>query len=405
MVLFYPDGRRRHGFIGLLGGAAAGPLAARTQQPVIPVIGLIGVVSVSERNCAGLIQQMSVSDRTEMIRCCTLAIALILGIAACTAAFAQTADDFYLNKQVRLLVGHPVGNDNDVASRLLARHLGKYIPGHPSVLVQNMPAAAGVAAANYLYDQAPRDGSVMGTFSRNVPSQAMIGQPNITADPRRFTWLGATSFPGRICTAAATAPIKSTADLFERELIVGGSGASSTLSIVPTVLNHVLGTKFRIIEGYKATQDVVLAIERGELQGACSAFSQFRAFDLLFNEGKLRILFRVEEAVINAIPDVPSIFEFAKTDEQRQLMRFVFSSVEFGRPYVFPPDVPARRVAIMRNAIAAAVRDPELLAEADELKLDMAYRPPEHLEHLIDNLYRTPPLMVQTIKKLVPNLD
>jgi tripartite-type tricarboxylate transporter receptor subunit TctC len=340
-----------------------------------------------------------------MTRFCLLATTIIFGLAACAAALGETADDFYLNKQVRLLVGDPVGNNNDVASRLLARYLGEQIPGHPSVVVQNMPAAAGAAAANYLYGQAPRDGTVMGTFPRNVPSQAMIGQPNITADPRRFIWLGATSFPGRICIAAATAPIKSTADLFERELIVGGSGASSTLSIVPTVLNHVLGTKFRIIEGYRGTQDVVLAIERGELQGACSSYSQFRAFDRLFNEGKLRILFRVEEAVINAIPDVPSIFEFAKTDEQRQLMRFVFSSVEFGRPYVFPPDVPARRVAIMRDAIAAAVRDPRLLADADEMKLDMAYRSPEHLERVIDNLYRTPPSMVQAIKQLVPNLD
>jgi tripartite-type tricarboxylate transporter receptor subunit TctC len=340
-----------------------------------------------------------------MNRCWTLATTLTLGIAACAAAFAQAADDFYRNKQVRLIVGQPVGNDNDVAGRLLARHLGKHIPGHPSILVQNMTAAASVAAANYLYGQAPRDGTMIGTFSRNIPSQAMIGQPNITADPRRFTWLGATSFPGRICTAAATAPINSMVDLFKRELIVGGSGAASTLSIVPTVLNHVLGTKFRVIEGYKATQDVLIAIERGELQGACSTYSQFRAFDRLFREGKLRILFRVEEAAINAIPDVPSIFELAKTDEQRQLMRFVFSSVEFGRPYVFPPDVPSERIAIMRNAIAAAVSDPELLAEAEKMKLDMAYRPPEHLERLIDNLYRTPPAMVQTIKKLVPNLD
>ena len=129
-----------------------------------------------------------------MTRYCTLATTLTLGIAACAAAFAQTADDFYRNKQVRLLVGDPVGNDNDVASRLLARHLGKHIPGHPNVLVQNMPAAAGVAAANYLYGQAPRDGTMIGTFPRNVPSQAMIGQPNITADPRRFIWLGGPHF-------------------------------------------------------------------------------------------------------------------------------------------------------------------------------------------------------------------
>jgi tripartite-type tricarboxylate transporter receptor subunit TctC len=334
-----------------------------------------------------------------------VATAVALGLAAGCSASAQTADSFYRNKQVRLIVGHPVGNDHDVGGRLLARHLGKHIPGAPAVIVQNMTAAASVAAANYVFTQAPRDGTVIGTFSRNFPSQAMLGQPNIEADPRRFIWLGATSFPGRICTAAAGAPVTTAADLFRRELIVGGSGAASTLSIVPTVINHVLGTKFRIIEGYKAAQDVLLAIERGELQGVCSSYSQFRSYDRLFREGKLRILFRVEEAAIEAIPEVPSIFAHARSEEQRQLMRFVFSSVEFGRPYVFPPDVPADRVALMRNAIAAAVKDPELLAEADKMKLDMAYRPPEHLERLIGNLYRTPPAMVETVKKLVPNLD
>ena len=268
-----------------------------------------------------------------------------------------------------------------------------------------MTAAASVAAANYVYAQAPRDGTVFGTFSRNVPSQAMMGQPNIEADPRRFHWLGATSFPGRVCTAATTASVKAPADLFARELIVGGSGAASTLSIVPTVLNHVLGTKFRIIEGYKAAQDVLLAIERGELQGVCSSYAQFRSYDRLFREGKLRILFRVEEAVIPDLPEVPTVFDLARGNEQRQLMRFVFASVEFGRPYVFPPGVPAERVEIMRRAIAASASDPELIAEAAKMKLDMAYRPPEHLERLIANLYETPPATVETVKKLVPNLD
>jgi len=329
------------------------------------------------------------------------AIGLVLGCAASAAP----AQDFYRNKQVRLIVGHPVGNDHDVGGRLLARYLGKYIPGHPSVVVQNMTAAASVAAANYVYAQAPRDGTVIGTFSRNFPSQAMIGQPNIEADPRRFQWLGATSFPARICTAAAAAPVTTVADLFTRELIVGGSGAASTLSIVPTVINHVLGTKFRIIEGYKAAQDVLLAIERGELQGVCSSYSQFRSFDRLFRDGKLRILFRVEEAPLADRPEVPTIFDQARTGEQRQLMRFVFSSVEFGRPYVFPPEVPRERVEIMRKAIADATRDPELIAEAEKMKLDMAYRPPEHLERLIANLYETPPAMIETVKKLVPNLD
>jgi tripartite-type tricarboxylate transporter receptor subunit TctC len=340
------------------------------------------------------------------IRMCiatTAALALACGLAG--SAQAQGAPDFYRGKQIRLIVGHPVGNDHDVGARLLARYLGKHIPGNPIVIVQNMTAAASVAAANFVYTQAPRDGTVIGTFSRNFPSQAMMGQPNIEADPRRFQWLGATSFPGRVCTAWANAPVKTPADLFAHELIVGGSGAASTLSIVPTVLNHVLGTKFRIIEGYKAAQDVLLAIERGELQGVCSSYSQFRGYDRLFREGKLRILFRVEEAAIPERPELPTIFEHARTNEQRQLMRFVFSSVEFGRPYVFPPGVPSERVEIMRKAIADAANDRELLGEAQKMKLDMAYRPPQHLEWLVANLYQTPAAMVETVRKLVPNLD
>jgi tripartite-type tricarboxylate transporter receptor subunit TctC len=320
-------------------------------------------------------------------------------------AFAQGAPEFYRGKQVRLIVGHPVGNDHDVGGRLLARYLGRHIPGQPAVIVQNMTAAASVAAANYVYTQAPRDGTVIGTFSRNFPSQALMGQRNVEADPRRFQWLGATSFPARICTAWATAAVKTATDVFNHELIVGGSGAASTLSIVPTVLNHVLGTRFRIIEGYKAAQDVLLAIERGELQGVCSSYSQFRSYDRLFREGKLRILFRVEEAILPEHPEVSSIFDHAKTDEQRQLMRFVFSSTEFGRPYVFPPGVPAERVELMRRAIADTAKDPEFLAEADKMKLDMAYRSPQHLERLTAQLYQTSPAMVETVKKLVPNLD
>ena len=333
----------------------------------------------------------------------TVALGLACGLSL--NAYGQGTPDFYKNKQVRLIVGHPVGNDHDVGGRLLARYLGKYIPGQPTVIVQNMTAAASIAAANYVYAQAPRDGTVIGTFSRNFPVQALMGQPNIEADPRRMQWLGATSFPGRICTAWATGPVKTAADIFTHELIVGGSGAASTLSIVPTVLNHVLGTKFRIIEGYKAAQDVLLAIERGELQGVCSSYSQFRSFDRLFREGKLRILFRVEEAAIPDRPELPTIFDFAKTDAQRQLMRFVFSSVEFGRPYVFPPGVPKERVELMRKAIADAVKDPELIADAEKMKLDMSYRPPQHLERLVANLYETPAAMIETIKKLVPNLE
>jgi tripartite-type tricarboxylate transporter receptor subunit TctC len=335
----------------------------------------------------------------------TLAIALAVAGGVSFPASGQGTPDFYKNKQLRFIVGHAVGNDYDVGTRFLARFLPKHIPGAPTIIVQNMPQAASIVAANYVYVQAPRDGTVIGTFSRNLPGQALIGVANIDADPRRFQWLGATSQPGRICAVWHTMPVKTAADLLTHEVIVGGTAAGSALSILPTVFNHVLGTKFRIIEGYKSTQDVILAVERGELQGVCASLGQFRSFERLVNEGKLRIIMQAEETRMPELPDVPSAFDSAKTEEQRQFMRFVFSSVEFGRPYVFPPDVPKERVDLMRRAIAEAAKDPELIAEAERLKLDMTYRAPDHLEQLIARLYDTPPHVIEAVKKVAPNLQ
>jgi len=330
-------------------------------------------------------------------------IALCLLLATSFGASGASADDFYKNKQIRLIVGFPAGNDYDLGARFLVKYLAKYIPGQPTIIVQNMPQAASIAAANYLYAQAPRDGTVFGTFSRNVVNEALTGQPNVEVDPHRFIWLGATSLPARVCVRWFTAPVQTPADLFTQEFIVGAAGVGSSLAILPTVLNHVLGTKFRIVEGYQGLGDAMLAIERGELQGACASYGQFRVNEQLFHDGKLLYLLRAEEVPIPEIPDVPSIFDYAKTDEQRQLMRFVFSSTVFGRPYVFPPDVPKDRVAIMRKAIADAAHDPELVAAAASIKLDMTYTPPDHLEQLVAKLYETPPAVIGTIKTLLPN--
>ncbi len=333
-----------------------------------------------------------------------LIAALGIALALAFVAHAQGAQDFYKNKQIQLVVGYEAGNDYDIGARLLARYLPKYLPGQPTIIVQNMPQAAGLGSANFLYVRAPRDGAVMGSISRNLPSQAVMGLPNIEADPRRYNWLGATSFPGRICVASTTTAVKTPADLFTSELIIGSVGVGSATSIIPTVINRVLGTKFRLIEGYRGAQDVVLAIERGEVQGMCASLGQFRTHERLFREGKLRMILRAEEAAMPEIPDVPSIYDYAKTAEQRQLMRFVFSSTEFGRPYLFPPDVPKDRVELMRKAIAEAAKNPDLLAEADTMKLDMTYRAPDHLERLVADLYATPPALIETIKKIVPNL-
>ena len=338
-----------------------------------------------------------------MVRSSIVAVLAALGVSS--AATGQTAQDFYRSKQIRMIVGHSVGNDYDLAARFLAKYLVKHIPGEPAIIVQNMPAAASIAAANFLYAQAPRDGTVFGSFSRNLPSQALMGQPNVEADPRRFNWLGGTSIPARVCARWFSAPVKTVADLFTQEFIVAGAGAGSSLSILPTVFNHVLGTRFRIIQGYQGMTDAVLATERGEVQGLCASYQQFRAYEQLIRDGKLVFFLRAEPSPIPEIPDLPSIFDHAKNDEQRQLMRFIFASTEFGRPYVFPPDVPIDRVETMRKALADALRDPALIAEAARIKMDMTYRPPDDLQQLVANLYATPPALIETVKKLVPNLQ
>jgi tripartite-type tricarboxylate transporter receptor subunit TctC len=319
-------------------------------------------------------------------------------------AYGEAVPHFYANKQIRVIVGYVSGNDYDIGTRLLAKYLPKHIPGRPVVIVQNMPQASSIVAANFTYKQAPRDGTVMGVFTRNLTNLAVLGERKIEADPRRFNWLGATSFPFRVCVVGRKAAVKTPADLLTSELIVGSVGAANLNNILPTVMNHVLGTKFRIVEGYRGSPEIILAVERGEVEGQCNSYGNFKGKEQQFREGTLRILLHTEEKLVPEIPNVPSLYELVKTDDQRRLLRFVLASADFGRPYVFPPDVPRERVEIMRRAIAAATADPDLTAEAKKINLDMSYRPPDGLERLVTELYDTPAEMLETVRKLVPNL-
>jgi tripartite-type tricarboxylate transporter receptor subunit TctC len=338
------------------------------------------------------------------MRVVRLAAVATLAVALAGGAQAQTAQEFYNGRQITMIVGYEVGNDYDIGARLLARYLSKVLPGNPTVVVQNMPQASGVVAANYMALKAAKDGSVIGGISRNLPSQAMMKLPNIEADPRKFIWLGATSFPGRVCVASTDAPVKTAADVFKTDLLTGAAGAGSSTDIVPTVIDRVIGARFKMVQGYRGAGDILIAIDRGEVHAVCMSLGQFRTSEQKFKEGKLRYLLRAEESPLPSVPDVPSVYDFAKTDEQKQLMRFIFSSTEFGRPYLFPPGVPEDRVDFMRKAIERAVKNPELLAEAGKMKLDMVYRPPEHLEQVVKNLYATPQALIEKAKQISPNL-
>lgn len=333
------------------------------------------------------------------------AAALFASLSLQAPAQAQADADFYRNKQIRMIVGFAAGNEYDLGARLLARHWSRHIPGNPTIVVQNMPAAASVVAANYIATQAPADGTVIGAITRNIVNQALLGHPNLVADPKKLIWIGGTSFPGRVCVAGKNAPAKNAGDLFTKELIVGSNGAGNSTHILPTVFNQLLGTKFKIVEGYRGTADILLAIERDEVQGVCASYGQFKASAKAFQDGKLSILFRAEEAAMAEIPDAKSIYDFAKTEQQKQFMRFVFSSTEYGRPYVLPPGVPADRVQMLRKAFVDALNDPQLIAEAEKSQMDMSFRSPEDLEAITAALYQTPPDLIEEVKKLLPNMN
>jgi tripartite-type tricarboxylate transporter receptor subunit TctC len=335
-----------------------------------------------------------------------VASALLLGAALIfrlSPAAAQSVADFYKDKQVKIIIGNAAGGDYDIGGRILARHIGNHIPGNPAVIVQNMPGASTVTATNYLYNKAPKDGTVFGSFSRNIASQAVIGKMNIEADPRKFNWIGGSSLPSRVCTVTGKSGVKSPEEVFTREVIVAGSGAGSSLSIVPAALNNLLGAKFKVVEGYQGSADAMLALERGEVDGICHTHGVFQSHHAqMVKDGALKILFHVEEADFHENPSIPSIYKFAKTEKQKQMLRFLFSSTEFGRPYVAPPGTPPERVAALRKAFADALKDPALIEEARKSAVDMTYRPPEELEKLVAALYATPKETIQELEKIVP---
>jgi tripartite-type tricarboxylate transporter receptor subunit TctC len=335
----------------------------------------------------------TVAGGTMKTRRLALSIVVMIGaLVAPSLASGQSVAEFYNGKQIKLILGTDPGGDYDQGGRLLARYLGRHIPGSPTIIAQNMPGAASVVAANYLYNVAPRDGSAFGGFSRNIPSRAVRGIKNFRADLRRFGWVGGTSLQHRLCVALTSSPVKSIDDLFTMPLTVGSNGPGSVLQIIPSALNNVIGTKFNIVQGYKGIADVTLALRRGEVDGVCHLADYLLEgsnSDLL-TDGKIRILFNAEQAPLRDHPEIPSVFDRIKNESDRQVVALLLSGTEFGRPYTFPPDVPADRLTAVRRAFAETVKDEEFLAVARKQKLDMTYISPEAMAKQVEDLYAFP---------------
>lgn len=318
-----------------------------------------------------------------------------------SSAAAQSVADFYRGKQVELIIATENGSIYDVWARIMARHLPKHLPGNPAFIPKNMPGAGHIRAASYSFNAAPQDGSSIVTFSHNIPASYMMRNPGIKFDVSKFHWLGSPDLPGRMCVARPTAKVQKASELFETELLVAGAGASGGISQTPKLLSGLLGMKFKLIEGYKGSNDALIAVERGEVDGLCSTIEGIEgARDSWIAEGKLRPLFNLERKPIPRL-NAPSIFEFAKTEEQRQILNFYGSTMEFGFPLVAPPGVPSERVVALRRAHDAAVRDPAFLAEITKAKMKSVPITGEELTQQMEELVATPKATIEKATELL----
>jgi tripartite-type tricarboxylate transporter receptor subunit TctC len=327
-------------------------------------------------------------------------IALLVAIGGAAAAQSQSVESFYKGKVVRVIVSQDAGSEYDIWARLLLRHMGRHMPANPTFIVQNMPGGGGIAGTNYLYGAAEKDGSVIGMVGRNMPNLALIKEPNVRFDPTKFNWIGSPELTNRVCVSYQGSRIKRGEDLFENELIVGGSGSGTAISTTPVLLANLLGMKFRLVEGYNNAPGIMLAMERGEVAGICQTITAIRnSRPGWIESGRLKVLFNLERSPIPGL-DAPTVYKFVKTDEQRATIGLYNSNLELGRPMLAPPGVPADRVAALRSAFNATLDDPELKAEAAMEKMELSLVKGEDIEAFIADLMKTPDELVKRMDSL-----
>jgi tripartite-type tricarboxylate transporter receptor subunit TctC len=306
---------------------------------------------------------------------------------------AESPAEFFNGKTVELYIGYSVGGGYDLYARVLARHIGKFIPGHPTVVPKNMEGAGSLRLANWLYRVAPKDGTVFGSFGRGTAFDPVLGEPGAQFDGTKFSWIGSANNEVSVCVAWNTTGITSFNDLLTRNFTVGGTAGSSDTDQFPRIINGVLGTKMRVVSGYPGGNDVVLAMERGEVQGRCGwSWSSVKAtHGAWVKDRKIAVLVQLALGKHPDLADVPVVVDLAKNEEQRQILKLIFARQTMGRPYLAPPSVPPDRVEALRKAFMDTMNDEDFLSDAEKAQLEINPVDGEHVKALVDEIYQTPP--------------
>jgi tripartite-type tricarboxylate transporter receptor subunit TctC len=332
-----------------------------------------------------------------------LALSLIALVLPLAGAHADPLADFYRGRNVTLIIGYSAGGGYDAYARVVARHLGRHIPGNPTVIAQNMPGAGSLRSANFLYNVAPKDGTVIGHFSRGLAMEPLIGTSATQFDARRFTWLGSGTDEVSVCATWHASPVKTWNDMLALPFTVGGEGSGSDPDIFAAVMKNAFGVKLKLVSGYPGTAEVALALERGEIDGRCgwSWSSLKRLKPDWIADKRINIVAQLALKKSPDLPDVPLILDFATTDRQRQILKLVLSRQSMARPFAAPADLPADRKEALRRAFDATMADPEFLAEAKQRGLEVNPVSGAAIDKLVGELYETPADVIAEVRAVI----
>jgi tripartite-type tricarboxylate transporter receptor subunit TctC len=333
------------------------------------------------------------------MRVISSAAAVILLAGLNTQASAQTPEQFYAGKNIDMVIGYPTGGANDVWARLVARHIGKHIPGKPNVVPKNQPGAGSFLAVNTVYNVSPKDGTVLALGAPTIALDEKLGTQGVRFKTAELNWIGRSDALINIVFTWHTSKVKTFADAQKYESTLSGTGAGSTVSIYPTVMNNVYGTKFKIIMGYKGSAEAQLAVERGEVEGHSTAWTAVKVGHPDWRPSKkISILAQFALTPHPDLKDIPTAVSLARNDEERQIVSAIVSAADIGLAFFTTPGVPADRVTALRRAFDATMKDKDFLAEVDKLKLTASPMKGEDLQQLIKQVSSLSPAMLEKVR-------
>jgi len=343
-------------------------------------------------------------EKRSMTRLRSVATTTTLACAlACALFWTPAAAQDTIDRPINIYVAGTAGGGIDLYARVLARHFGRYVPGKPTVNVQVMPGAGGIRAANFLTQQAPKDGTAITTFAGGPILEPLIGSRKLDYDSSQFTWIGAVSKDVGLCIAWGASPFKTIKDAQRETMVVAGTGAGSDTDTWPVILNELIATRFKLVTGYQGTQETVIAIERGEAHGRCTfSYSALKtAKPDWLRDNKINILTQLAFEKHKDFPDAPLIYELVSKADDRQLLDLMIGPSAMARPFAGPPGLPPKIATMLRRAFDATVKDPAFLAEAEKIQAEILPTSGEDVQTLVTRLYGTPKPVVERVKKFL----